>query len=284
MAVSLGNRNRHRVFPLTFQKEIPTLLPEPSRAGGIGSNGSLPASWETAPPAADRLRSGPAGPGADDSNPGDNELCVDSGWASLGAFCGVFTPEGRPCRSQAPRHGRSAASVPSWDKIPNLSFVESSMTRLESCPTNRPWLTSGVGSPLSPPAQPPDLTSHLSSAIRHLSSAIRHVSSAICHLPSAICHPRFPHSPFRNPHSAFSSVFLRVSHTARAAGARFGLEREAGAGPDIRSVPSTPRLRGPADPLFRGRPQVPATAGHSAWGVRQGGEPGIVPPSAYRSR
>src|SRR5271157_474292 len=175
--------------PSLFRKRFRLLLPEPSRAGGIGSNGSLPASWETAPPAADRLRSGPAGPGADDSNPGDNELCVDSGWASLGAFCGVFTPEGRPCRSQAPRHGRSAASVPSWDKIPNLSFVESSMTRLESCPTNRPWLTSGVGSPLSPPAQPPDLTSHLSSVIRHLSSAIRHLSSAI--------------SPFPVPKSAF---------------------------------------------------------------------------------
>src|SRR5271157_3722153 len=188
MAVSLGNRNRHRVFPLTFQKEIPTLLPEPSRAGGIGSNGSLPASWETAPPAADRLRSGPAGPGADDSNPCDNELCVDSGWASLGALCGVFRPPGRLCRSQAPWHGRSAASVSSWDQIPILSFIESSMTRLESYPTIRPWLTSGVGSPLSPSPHPPDLTSHLSSVIRHPASAI--------------CHPPFllPHSAFRIPH------------------------------------------------------------------------------------
>ena len=209
MAVSLGNRNRHRVFPLTFQKEIPTLLPEPSRAGGIGSNGSLPASWETAPPAADRLRSGPAGPGADDSNPGDNKFCVDSGWASLGAFCGVFTPEGRPCRSQAPRHGRSAASVPSWDKIPNLSFVESSMTRLESCPTNRPWLTSGVGSPLSPPAQPPDLTSHLSSAICHPPSGMCHLPFVICHLPFVIRDFPIPRSEIRIPHFlAFSCEYL----------------------------------------------------------------------------
>ncbi len=104
--------------------------------------------------------------------------CVDSSWASLGASCSVFAPEGRLCRSQAPWHGRSAASVPSWDKIPILSFVESSMTRLESCPTIRSWLTSGVGSPLSPSPQPPDVTSHL--------------SSAICHPPFAIRHPFFP--------------------------------------------------------------------------------------------
>src|SRR5208283_4714308 len=114
--------------------------------------------------------------------------CVDSGLASLGAFCGVFRPQGRLCRSQALWHGRSAASVPSWDKIPILSFIESSMTRLESYPTIGPWLTSGVGSPLSPSPHPPDLTSHLSSAIRHPPSAICHPPSAIRHLPFAICH------------------------------------------------------------------------------------------------
>jgi len=77
------------------------------------------------------------------------------------------------------RGALSAASVPSWDKIPILSFVQSglrpSMTRLESCPTIRSWLTSGVGSALSPSPHPPDVASHL--------------SSGICHLPSAICHP-----------------------------------------------------------------------------------------------
>src|SRR5271157_3505669 len=211
MAVSLGNRNRHRVFPLTFQKEIPTLLPEPSRAGGIGSNGSLPASWETAPPAADRLRSGPAASGADDSNPCDKELCVDSGLASLGAFCGVFRPQGRLCRSQAPWHGRSAASVPSWDKIPILSFIESSMTRLESYPTIRPWLTSGVGSPLSPSPHPPDLTSHLSSAICHLSSAIGHLPSVIRLFSFPI-----PRSEFRIPHFLAERFWFRLSRSPMA--------------------------------------------------------------------
>ena len=75
--------------------------------------------------------------------------------------------------------------------IPILSFVESSMTRLESCPTIRPWLTSGIDSLLSPSTQPPEFTAGLSSAIRHPPSPIRHLSSAIS--PS-----RFP-----VPHSAF---------------------------------------------------------------------------------
>ena len=68
---------------------LPTFLEPGSSASAIGSNASLPALWGTAPPAADRLRSRPAGPRADGSNPGDNELCVDSGLASFGAFCGA---------------------------------------------------------------------------------------------------------------------------------------------------------------------------------------------------
>ncbi len=143
--------------------------------------------------------------GADGLTFSGKTLCVDSSWASLGASCSVFAPEGRLCRSQAPWHGRSAASVPSWDKIPILSFVESSMTRLESCPTIRSWLTSGVGSPLSPSPQPPDVTSHLSSGICHLPSVIRHPPFAICHPASAICHPPFAirHLPSAIPPSPF---------------------------------------------------------------------------------
>jgi len=112
------------------------------------------------------------GSGTDDSTSSRDEPCVDSGLASFCTFSGVFTPEGRLCRSQSPWYGRPVASIPSWDKIPIVSFVESSMTRLESCPTIRPWLTSGVGWPLSPSPHPPDLTSHPSSAVRHPSSAI----------------------------------------------------------------------------------------------------------------
>jgi len=77
------------------------LLEPGSSAGAIGSNESLPALWGTAPPAADRLRSRPAGPRADDSNPGDNELCVDSGLASFGAFCGA-------------RHSCGVGSLGAW--------------------------------------------------------------------------------------------------------------------------------------------------------------------------
>ena len=150
----------------------PRALPLPSRAGAIGSNGSLPASWGTAPPAADRLRSPPAGSVADDLIASGNKLCVDSGLASFGAFCGVFRLQGRLCRSQATWHGRSPRPFPRGTRFQLLSFVESSMTRLESCPTIRPWLTS-----------------HLSSAIRRLSSAISP-------------------SPFPVPHSAFVRLAL----------------------------------------------------------------------------
>src|SRR5208337_3591899 len=86
------------------------------------------------------LRFRPGGSGTDDSTSSGDELCVDSGLASFCTFSGIFTPEGRLCRSQAPWYGRSVASIPSWDKIPIVSFVESSMTRLGSYPTIRPWL------------------------------------------------------------------------------------------------------------------------------------------------
>ncbi len=68
---------------------LPRALSLPSRAGAIGSNGSLPASWGTAPPAADRLRYQPSGSGADDLTVSDKELCVDFSLALLGAFCGT---------------------------------------------------------------------------------------------------------------------------------------------------------------------------------------------------
>ncbi len=147
------------------------------------------------------LRFRPSGSVADDSTSSGNELCVNSGLASFCAFSRVFTPEGRLCRSQAPWYCRSVASVPSCDKIPILSVVESAMTRLESCPTIGPELPSVIGSLLCPSSQPPatwsspSATWHSSSAIWHSSSAIWHSSSAIWPLPSAF-------SPFRIPHSS----------------------------------------------------------------------------------
>src|SRR5271157_3941975 len=119
--------------PLSLR--LPQALSLPSRAGTIESHGSLQPSLGTAPSAANRLRSRPSGSADDDLTFIGSELCVDFGWASLGAFWGVFAPPGRPCRSQSPWQGRTAASALWWDKIPILSFVESSMTRLESCPS-----------------------------------------------------------------------------------------------------------------------------------------------------
>src|SRR5271157_443641 len=164
------------------------------------------------------LRFRPAGLETDDSTSSGNQLCVDSGLASFCAFSRVFTPEGRLCRSQAPWYSRSVACIPSWDKIPLLSFVESAMTRLESCPTTGPELPSVIGSLLCPSSQPPASTSHCSSPIFssppatwsspsstcHSSSAIWHSSSAISHLSSAVRHPpsAIPAFPFRIPHSS----------------------------------------------------------------------------------
>src|SRR5271157_123351 len=80
------------------------------------------------------LRFRPAGLETDDSTSSCNQLCVDSGLASFCAFSRVFTPEGRLCRSQAPWYSRSVACIPSWDKIPLLSFVESAgAARMPGC-------------------------------------------------------------------------------------------------------------------------------------------------------
>ena len=43
--------------------------------------------------------------------------------ASFSAFCGVFRPQGRLCRTQSPWHGRSAQPVPSGDEIPMIGFL-----------------------------------------------------------------------------------------------------------------------------------------------------------------
>jgi hypothetical protein len=86
---------RDHPFSITVQTRERHLRPRalalPSPASAIGSNGSSPASWGTAPPAADRLRPRPAGPGTDDLTASGNKPCVDSGLASFGAFCGVFS-------------------------------------------------------------------------------------------------------------------------------------------------------------------------------------------------
>src|SRR5208337_1422183 len=163
-----------------------------------------------------------------DLTPSDLVVCVKPKLALFCAFSGPSTPPS-PCPSQ------SAATAPSWDTIPIVSFVESSMTRLESCPTTGPEPPSFIGSLLSPSSQPPVSTTrgdfgfwigdfgspgatwhsssaiwhlpsaiwHLPSAIWHLPSAIWHLPSAIWHLPSAIWHLPSAISPFPIPKSAF---------------------------------------------------------------------------------
>src|SRR5208337_2131706 len=60
-----------------------------SRATGHYSLATRSSAWGTAPPAANWLRCRPAGSVADDSTLSGDELCVDSGLASFGGFCGV---------------------------------------------------------------------------------------------------------------------------------------------------------------------------------------------------
>ncbi len=174
-----------------------------------------------------------------DSPPCENALCVNSKLASFGVFCGVFTLQTRPCSRPSPWDTPSAASVPTWDEIPILSFVESSMTRWESCPTSGPELLSAIGSLLSLSSRPPDSTSHCSSATWHSSSAIchssfairplsspicllsspirhppsgtRHPPSDICHPPSDICHPP---SGSRHPPSGICHLAFAIRHLA----------------------------------------------------------------------
>ena len=59
----------------------------------------------------------------------DSRLCFDSKLALFGAFCGVVTSSGRHCPTPSPCPGWPAACAPSWDKIPILSSVASSVTR-----------------------------------------------------------------------------------------------------------------------------------------------------------
>src|SRR5208337_5522426 len=105
----------------------------------------------------------PSAPAVSDLSSCDSRLCFDSKLALFGAFGGVVTSSGRHCPTPSPCPGWPAACAPWWDKISILSFVESSMTRLESCPTIGPWLTPWVGLLRSPSPHPPDLISHPSS-------------------------------------------------------------------------------------------------------------------------
>jgi len=77
----------------------------------------------------------PSAPAVSDLNSCDSSPCFDSKLALFGAFGGVVTSSGSPCPTPSPCPDWPAACAPSWDKIPFLSFVESSMTRLESCPS-----------------------------------------------------------------------------------------------------------------------------------------------------
>jgi hypothetical protein len=144
-----------------------------------------------------RLRSRPAGPGADDSNPNAKWLCVDSGWASFGTFLGA-------------RHSWGVGSLRlRWPspQSPDVPAILGAWGGGIDAPEGRSPHSSDIGSLLSPSTQPqpPEFTAGLSSAIRHLSSAIRHLSSAICHLSSAIRHlsSAISPSPFPVPNSAF---------------------------------------------------------------------------------
>src|SRR5208283_272519 len=173
----------------------------------------------------------PSAPAVSDLSSCDSWPSFDSKLALFGAFWGVVTSSGRHCPMLSPCPGWPAACAPSWDKILFLSFVESSMTRLESWLTIGPELPSVIGSLLWPSSQPPASTSHgsspifssppatwhsssatwhSSSAIWHLPSAIWHLPSAIWHLPSAIWHLPSAFSPFPVPNSSFR-IIRRVS-------------------------------------------------------------------------
>ena len=136
---TLEREHRFSITTQTRERHLqPRAFPLPSPAGAIGSNGSLPASWGTAPPAADRLRSRPAGSVADDLPASGNKLCVDSGLASFGAFCGA-------------RQSCGVGSLGAWG-----GGVDAPWRR-----SQRFW---GIDSLLSPSPPPSDLISHLSSA------------------------------------------------------------------------------------------------------------------------
>src|SRR5208337_3193073 len=71
----------------------------------------------------------PSAPAVSDISSCDSVLCFDSKLALFGAFCGVVTSSGRHCPTPSPCPGWPAACAPSWDKIPILSSVASSVTR-----------------------------------------------------------------------------------------------------------------------------------------------------------
>jgi len=122
----------------------PRAIPLPSPAGAIGSNGSLPASWGTAPPAADRLRSRPAGSVADDLTASGKKLCVDSGLASFGAFCGAR----HSCGIGSPR-SRSPAPQP-----PDVPAILGAWGGGVDAPWRRSQHSWDIDSLLSPSPQP----------------------------------------------------------------------------------------------------------------------------------
>src|SRR5208337_4358054 len=101
----------------------------------------------------------PSAPAVSDLSSCDSRLCFDSKLALFGAFWGVVTSSGRHCPTPSPCPGWPAAYASSWDKIPIVSFVESAMTRWESCPTTGPELASVIGSLFSPSSQSPVSTS-----------------------------------------------------------------------------------------------------------------------------
>ena len=171
----------------------------------------------------------PSAPAVSDLSSCDSRLCFDSKLALFGAFWGVVTSSGRHCPTPSPCAGWPASCAPSWGKIPFLSFVESSMTRVESYPTTGPKIPSVIGSLFCPSLQPLACTSHCSSPIFSSPpatwgspSAAWHSSFAICPLSSAIRHlsSAFSASPFPIPKSAIrnfrNSSSVRISSRCRA--------------------------------------------------------------------
>src|SRR5271157_6076108 len=71
----------------------------------------------------------PSAPAVSDLNSCRIRFCFDSKLALFGAFGGVVTSSGRHSQTPSPCPGWPAACAPSWDKIPIVSSVASSVTR-----------------------------------------------------------------------------------------------------------------------------------------------------------